>query len=366
MTRVQPARALRPVVILVLIALGAAAAIAAAPSGGRAKASTAGASAPGQWSYARPLAGRITVLQPRRLEKAEITWRGGPIVTSTGETVNVLVSQAFAVDAVTPESWAEFLVKLTHSSEIGQLTTYIAPLAEIRQVCGDGALGCYSRNRSVSLGETLPDGTTPEEVVRHEYGHHIALYRSNAPWRAIDWGPKQWASAVNVCARVAHGEAYPGDEDSHYTLNPGEAWAEAYRLMDEQKNGITTGHWQVVAPIFYPNDVALRAVERDVLQPWVAGQRAVYKRNVGKGRVWWIPVSTPLDGSIGVNVTLPRGGQHETSLVAANRRTVIERSFPNGARRRAISGEICGQRSVFVRVAQKGLAGPVSVAVTKP
>lgn len=358
--RVLSARALRPVVFVLLIALAAALTIAAASSQG----TGAVARAEGT-TYARSVADRVTVLEPRRLQQAEIVWRGGPIVTSTGETVNVLVSETFAPE-VTPEGWAEFLVKLVHGPELAQLTTYIAPLAEIRQVCGLGALGCYSRNRSVSVGEILPDGTTPEEVVRHEYGHHIALYRSNDPWRAIDWGPKQWASAANVCARVARGEAYPGNESENYTQNPGEAWAEAYRLMDERKNGITTGNWQVVAPSFYPSDAALQAAELDVVQPWTAGQRAVYRRNVGKGRTWYVPLSTPLDGSISVTVTLPRGGRHDAALVASNRRRVLERAFPAGARRWTIAGEICGQRSVFVRVTQRGLAGPVSVVVTKP
>ena len=194
-----------------------------------------------------------------------------PIVTSTGETVNVLVSDSFAPDAVTPESWAEFLVKLVHGPELASLTTYIAPLDEIRLLCGNGALGCYRQNRSVALGETLPDGTTPEEVVRHEYGHHIALYRSNSPWQAIDWGPKNWASAADICARVGRNEAFPGDEDEHYAQNPGEAWAETYRLMDERKAGITTATWPIIAPSLYPTEAALVAAEKDVVQPWTAG-----------------------------------------------------------------------------------------------
>jgi hypothetical protein len=359
--RVLSVRALRPVLFVLLIALAAALTIAAASS--RGTGTVARAAEP---TYARSLADHVTVLQPKRLQQAEIAWRGGPILTSTGETVNVLVSETFAPESVTPEGWAEFLVKLVHGPELAQLTTYIAPLAEIRLVCGSGALGCYSRNRSVSVGEALPDGTTPEEVVRHEYGHHIALYRSNDPWRAIDWGPKRWASSANVCARVARGEAFPGNEAENYQQNPGEAWAEAYRLMDERKNGITTGSWQVVAPSFYPSEAALQAAELDVAQPWAAGGQSVYRRNVGKGRTWFIPLSTPLDGSISVRITLPRGGTHDTALVASNRRRVLERAFSAGTRTRTIAGEICGQRSVFVRVTQSGKAGPVSVVVAKP
>lgn len=361
MRRVQRVRALRPFLVVLLIALVSVLAIGAVGSG--AGMGTVERLDPD--THAR-VSGRITELEPRRLQQAAISWRGGPIVTSTGETVNVLVSDTFAVDAVTPEGWAEFLVKLTHGSELAQLTTYIAPLSEIRSVCGSGALGCYSRNRSVAIGEVLPDGTTPEEVVRHEYGHHIALYRSNTPWTAIDWGPKNWASAAGVCARVARGEAYPGNEGEHYAQNPGEAWAETYRLMDERKAGITTASWQIVAPSFYPNEAALVAAEQDVLQPWTAGTQIVARKSVAKAKTWFAPLTTPLDGSLSVTVRLPRGGQHEVALVAANRRTVIKRGSSAGAGVRLVRGTVCGQRSLFVRVKQKGKPGVVTVVAATP
>ncbi len=362
MSRVTTVGKLRPVLVVSLIALVAVFAIAAIGSG----APVGSVERLEGQMQARRVADRITKLEPRRLQQAAISWRGGPIVTSTGETVNVLVSDAFAVDAVTPESWAEFLVKLVHGPELAQLTTYLAPLEEIRAVCGGGALGCYSRNRSVALGEVLADGTSPEEVIRHEYGHHIALYRSNSPWQAIDWGPKHWASAAGVCARVARGEAYPGNQEQNYAQNPGEAWAETYRLMDERKAGITIATWEIIAPSFYPTEAALVAAERDVLQPWTAGTQTVVRKSVAKSRTWWVPLSTPLDGSFAVTVKLPRGGQHAVSLLAANRRTLIKRGTVTGARERRITGTVCGQRSLFVRVTQKGKPGLVTVVSSTP
>jgi len=318
-------------------------------------------------TYARSLAGRISTLKPNRLARAGISWRGGPIATSTGETVTVRVSDAFALEVVTPEAWAEFIVKLVHGSELARLEIYIAPLSEVQDLCGGRALGCYSRDTAVSIGETLEDGTTPEDVVRHEYGHHIALYRDNSPWLAIDWGPKYWASAANVCAMVSRREAFPGNEGSNYAQNPGEGWAEVYRLMNERKAGITTARWQIVAPSFYPNDAALQAAERDVLQPWTTGQRSVYRRQLTrKGQIWWIPLATPLDGTYSISVTFPRGGQHEAALVSANRTRIIRRALPTGVRTKTISGNICGQRSLFVRVTQKGALGGVTVVASKP
>jgi hypothetical protein len=316
-------------------------------------------------AYSATLADRVTKLRASRLQQAAVEWRGGPVTTSTGETVTVLVSESFAPE-VTPESWAEFLVHLVHGSELGDLTTYVAPLSEVQDICGDQALGCYSRDRAVTLGETLPDGTTGEAVLRHEYGHHIALYRSNAPWAAIDWGPKYWASAANVCAKVSRREAFPGDEGSSYSLNPGEAWAEVYRLLAEREAGVTTASWEIIAPSFYPTEAMLQAAERDVVQPWASEQTTVSRRAVARGRVWWVPVSTPLDGSYAITVTLPRGGQHDVVLTAGNRATVVKRATRTGPRTRRIAGTICGQRSLYVKVTQKGATGPVSATVRKP
>jgi len=336
-------------------------------------AATRGSSAPGV-APAAPVSARSidaqpgTALRAGRLARTAIEWRGGAITTSTGEVVNVLVSDALPVES-TPESWAEFIVKLTHGPELSLVTAYIVTLDEVAELCGARALGCYSTNQMVAPGEGAAiDATTSEEVVRHEYGHHVAEHRLNAPWRAIDWGPKQWASAATVCPRVSRREAFPGDEGQNYSQNPGEAWAEAYRLMDERKVGIATATWPIIAPSFYPDDVALQAAERDVLQPWTTGQVAVFRRTFGKKtpKVWWIPLSTPLDGDLRMTAVLPGTGLHEVALVGANRSTVIRRAQWVGQRSKRITTTVCGQRSLFVRVTQSGGLGRVTVSASTP
>ncbi len=306
-------------------------------------------------------------LRANRLAQVPITFRGGPITTSTGETVDVRVSDALPVETSTPEAWAEFLTKLTHGPEIASLTTYIVSFDEVQQICGSRALGCYGRDEMVAPGEVAAD-ITAEEIVRHEYGHHIAANRSNAPWTAVEWGPKRWASAANVCARVSRREAYPGDQGSNYARNPGEAWAEAYRLMDERKVGITAATWQIVAPSFFPNDVALQAAELDVVQPWTAQRTTVSTRVFGRrtAKVWWIPLAAQLDGDLRISATMPNGGTHEVALVRADRRRVIARAQWTGQRVKRLDGSICGQRSLFVRVTQRGGLGRVRVSVTTP
>jgi len=320
-------------------------------------------------TYARSMdAAPGTALRADRLARAAIIWRGGPITTSTGETVNVQVSDALPLETSTPEGWAEFLTGLTHGAEIAVLTTYIATLDEVQETCGERALGCYSSNQMIAPGDTTMLDVTPEEIVRHEYGHHVALHRLNAPWDAIDWGPKLWASAMNVCDRVARKEAHPGNEGTYYAFNPGEAWAETYRLMDERKAGITTATWPIISDTFFPNEAALQAAERDVLQPWKAGKSTLATRVFGKKtkKVWLIPVSTPLDGDLRIGATVPNGGNHEVALVGPDRRTVIRRAQWVGQRVKRLTGSVCGQRSLFVRVTQSGALGRVRVAVATP
>ena len=301
-----------------------------------------------------------------RLAQTAPSFRGGPTTASTGEIVDVRVSDS--LPEVTPEQWAEFLVGLVHGPEISRLTTYVVTFDEVQEVCGDRALGCYSANQMIVPGEVVFDGTTPEEVARHEYGHHVAFNRVNPPWVAVEWGPKNWASSANVCARVARQEAFPGNQGSNYARNPGEAWAETYRLMDERKNGITTATWPIIAPSFYPTEDALLAAERDVVEPWSTQRTAQYTRTFTKKskKVWLIPLSTPLDGDLRVAATLPAGGEYQVALVSSDRKTVLQRAQWASQRVKRLSTTVCGQRSLAVRVTRNGKAGRARISVTTP
>lgn len=327
-------------------------------------------------SYAFTSSPRVTLGVDTKARTA-ITWRGGPITASTGEVVRVFVSASLPVETTSPEAWAEFLAGLAHGTELSLLSAYIAPLAEVQEMCGAQALGCYGRDEMIVPSEPASDGTTPEEVVRHEYGHHVAAHRLNPPWSAIDWGPKAWASAANVCAKTGRSEAFPGDGGQNYSRNPGEAWAEVYRLMDERRAGIDVGRWPIISPSFYPDERALAAAERDVLTPWSTGQvRSLQRMFRPRTKVWWIPVSTPLDGMLRLTVALPRGVTHDVALVAPNRRTVLARGQWAGQRSKSLTTTVCGQRKLFVRVTQqlatsgsgalRRAPGLVRVSITTP
>jgi hypothetical protein len=330
------------------------------------------ASQPGQTasasaSFARSLDGETGVSSIDPAARGAVSWNGGRITASTGEVVEVYVSSLLTAE--TPEKWAEFLVGLTHGEELASLTTRMAALEEVQQLCGPRALGCYFGNEMIALGETTIDGrTTPEEVVRHEYGHHIAFHRQNPPWRAIEWGPKRWATAAGVCGRVSRGEAFPGSGGRNYSLNPGEAWAETYRLMDERKAGITTAIWQIISQSFFPDELALAAAEADVVAPWTGARRLVHRRVFRQRtkKVWWIRLDTALDGALTLSATVPRSGLHEVALVAPDRRTVIRRAQSAGQRVKQAEATVCGHRSLFVRVTQRGRLGPVTVTTSAP
>ncbi|HET8968309.1 MAG TPA: hypothetical protein VFN06_02645 [Gaiellaceae bacterium] len=337
-------------------------------AGALAAAAAVGQPASSRTSHVRMLASDAsTPLRASRLARAAVTFRGGPITTTSGEVVDVRVSDSLPLETSTPEGWAEFLAGLTHGPEIARLRTYIVTFSEVQEICGSRALGCYGRNEMVAPGEVVAD-ISPEEVVRHEYGHHLANHSVNTPWAAIDWGPKRWASAANVCASVSRREAFPGDEGSNYARNPGEAWAEVYRLMDERKAGITTATWPIIASSFFPTEAALQAAEQDVVRPWTASSTRVVTKVFGKrtARVWWIPVAAPLDGEARISATMPGKGTHEVALVAADRRTVLKRAQWVGQRVKRLDTSICGGRSLFVRVTQAGALGRVRVSVTTP
>jgi hypothetical protein len=246
-------------------------------------------------SYARSLEDDATAqLSTIRLARLAATFRGGPITTSTGEVVDVRVSDALPVETATPEGWAEFLVHLTHGSELGMLKASIVTFDEVQEICGARALGCYGRDQLVAPGETVVD-TSPEEVVRHEYGHHIAAHRSNAPLEALDFGPKRWSSYELVCSNTIDGRLAPGDEGANYLSNPGEAWAEAYaRLI------YPTEAWRFTS-LLKPTGGSLLAAQADVAQPWT--QRTSQTFTGAGAKSFKLPLT--LDGAFTVQLDKP-------------------------------------------------------------
>jgi hypothetical protein len=291
---------------------------------------------------------------------------GGQYTVSTGELVTIYASNSYPVDAALGQRWANFLATLVHGPELSTVTVLLATPDQISSTCGADAVACYSA-RGAELyapGEDPASDLSAEAVITHEYGHHVAANRSNAPWLALDWGPKRWASAMQVCAKARRGVLVPGAEDPvQYTENPGEGWAETYRLLNERKAGHAETPWEIVDQALYPTAAALTAAEQDVTSPWTAGttatQRAVLTRTK-KTRTF--TVATQLDGTLKLTLRPSAGMRLSLDVLASSTRVahvvsarVVSRTFA-----------VCGARSYRFRVTDLTGRGSVSLTVAKP
>ena len=96
-------------------------------------------------------------------------------------------------------------------------------------------------------------GIDAKQVATHEYGHHVAFHRLNPPWLAVEWGPKRWASYLDVCARAATGTVFPGDEGQHYRPELRRGLRRGVRALNNSKARRDDVHWPIVDTIFYPD-----------------------------------------------------------------------------------------------------------------
>jgi hypothetical protein len=295
---------------------------------------------------------------------------GGPITTTaTGETFTLYTADEYlAADPQMSQRFADVVAGFLHGSELSELTLYIAPLDRVRRICGTNALACYdgSSETIISVGEDLQH-ITAQSVLMHEYGHHIANNRRNDPWDAIDYGTKRWASFANVCKRADAGELAPGDEGADYRYNPGEAYAEIYRVLNERRAGVAETPWEVVDRSLYPDAEQLRLLEEDVVHPW-AGNTATtltgrFARGNGSGRVFGS--TTPFDGTLRVTLRSPANSAFELRIRDAQTGRVLFVA-PGTKRAKTIELSVCGQRRFTVGVRRASGFGAFSLTVSRP
>ncbi len=291
---------------------------------------------------------------------------GGQYRTASGESVTIYASNSYPVDPALGQRWADFLASLVHGSEISTVTVLLATPTQIARVCGRDAVACYTPQGALlyTPGEDPGSDLSAEAVITHEYGHHVAANRTNAPWSALDWGPKRWASAMQVCAKARQGELFPGAEDpSRYTLNPGEGWAETYRVLNERKAGLAEAPWQIVTQALYPTPAALTAAEQDVTNPWQAATTTTQSAALSRTkRTRTFTVATQLDGTVKMTLKHSPGMRLAVDVFASSTRAahivsagVVSRTFTD-----------CGTRSYRFRVTDLAGRGSVSLTVAKP
>ena len=290
--------------------------------------------------------------------RAQTAEWGGPTVATDGETVTIFVSDSYPHDPALQKKWADFMTSLVHGPELSTVSIHLAPLAEVQRYCGAQALACYGGGRTRTIyspGEAVDGETSAEGALAHEYGHHVAFSRSNPPFESLDYGTKRWASYENVCSKTAAGVLFPGAEDgARYSFNPGEAFAETYRLLNEQKLGLTQEAWNIVTPTLFPDATALNLLEQDVVTPWTApAAKTLTAALTSKIRTRTFTVATPYDGTISVAPRQAGKAAVSVSLLGAKGATVGTSAFKR-ASGTSISSTVCGQRSYRVRVTLPG------------
>jgi hypothetical protein len=289
---------------------------------------------------------RVLTKPTRRLTAFPAGSWGGAYTVKSGVRVNVFSSTSYPVDEAANQAAADFVDRLVHGTEISSVKIYLAPPAEVGLLCqSTEADGCYYPKQSeiVTVGEDT-EWSTVEEVLAHEYGHHVANNRDNYPWPAIAYGTKRWATYMSICAKEAAGTIFPGDEGEHYLQNPGEGFAESYLHLNEVKLGIPETTW-FYDPSLAPDAGALAAIEQDVLKPWKDNVIKRWNGRFGRrGQQQVRRFQTPLDGVFAAQLKGPRGSSLRLTGPAEVKRMSATLS----------AGLICGQRSVTTRVVSGG------------
>ena len=278
----------------------------------------------------------------------------GIYTIATGERVHIAVSDQLVPDPAENQRWADFLGRLPHGSELEQVTVYFAPVDEVRTICGFSALACYApaRDLIVTPAEETEGQPLRESILAHEYGHHVANRRANTPWPGIALGTKRWATYMGICAGVEDGTFSLRE----YELDPAEGFAESYRVLAERRLGLQPASWDIVDPLFEPDDQALALIEQDVAEPWPGNTTLAVKGSRTRG----FSFSTPLDGTLRITLRAPKSSVYELRVPGLP----AKRAFGRGPV--SVSTKVCGTRLVRPTVRRVKGKGTFQLTISRP
>jgi hypothetical protein len=287
--------------------------------------------------------------------------------TADGTRIQIRFDASYLADPAVAQTYVDYLDSLPHGTELGKLKLLLAPPDQVTAECGgtEGVLACYDgqTHEMVVPGEqiTSQSGVSTSYVVAHEYGHHVATYRDNAPFPSLDWGPKRWASYKLICNYVLAGRLAPGAEGEYYRANPGEGWAETYARLTYPNEP-----WRF-AELLKPDAAALEAAKQDVLDPWTApvSQRFSGRFTKSGPSVKVAKFTLSLDGALRVKLDGPAHSNYDLVVSSLSQR--------RGSTKSAGSQDVlkwdaaCRQKrteTVSVQVVRRSGAGPFTLNVT--
>src|SRR4051794_26490297 len=236
-------------------------------------------------------------------------------------SIPVTLASSYTGDPAVAQSYATFLGTLPHGSELASLKVTVVPSSEVANACGgdpsDGILACYGADDQTMIvpgDQATGSDVSVDYVIAHEYGHHIAAHRSNAPLAALDFGPKKWSSYELVCTNTLDGKLAPGDQGANYLSNPGEAWAESYARLVYPAEA-----WRFT-PILAPSKGSALAAMADVAQPWT--KRVTTTFNGTSTKSFKLPIT--LDGRF--TLTLDGPAEANYDLIVRSGGKVVDRT----------------------------------------
>jgi hypothetical protein len=353
--------------VLALAAVLAVVTLCAAPAGATERIQPLKASA-------RPAAGAGSLFFRDRVIRR--TPRAGAAAFTGGDTRSYLTIDGLPVEVTTSrsvsgnaQSYVDFLSSRVHGDELTLLRVFIGTQSEVNSACGGGSgvLACYSRGeRRMYVPDRDPANGGPftrDYAVTHEYGHHIASYRSNFPFPALNWGAKRWASYEHVCARVSSRQLYPGNQGEHYLEDPGEGFADTYAHLH-----YPAVVWQF-SPLMRPDAGAFEALRRDVVDPWRIPVRRTSTGALSAGRrAAQMPVVATLDGQLAARLQSPRGAKFDLEL--RNHGRLLQRVGGSASSKRAnvliCRGLSSAIGSATVRAVRRSGSGPFTLTVDYP
>ena len=165
---------------------------------------------------------------------------------------------------------------------------------------------------------------------------------------------------LQVCSLTNAHQLFPGAETSlEYQFNPGEVFAEDFRVLNEERLGLPVAPWQVVDKSLQPDAEALTLLQQDVLTPWTSNNSTqVSGRFLAHGtsvRTYREPDT--LDGSFAVSV-------HTNAHVRVQ---ILKAGHVVAHGTTSAHTVICdGSRNYSVRITRTSGSGAFTLTVSKP